>query len=651
MKNNLLGIFIATSLMLAAIPIASAQTAPPILNISNKYDDGAGLSGMWTVLRQGTTTAATGYSPVNFNLNSGQTYTVTPSNYQDITFHHWLDTNSTMATRTVSITQNTNLVAVYVSNSHPMPSNNLPPPTQVTINVNSITTNGTSVSGVYTVIKDNNGVVMLAVNTPMSFTATTGQTYTIQISPYEIFNTGSYTFTSWSDGVTGSVRTITPTQAATVTAIYRNNPQGLKTISVGTANVNGESISGLFLNISPTPRGVISSQYSPASWTLEADTAYTVTPQDYGSYFFDHWNDGNVTRSRVFYPTAGLNITAYFSTSNDHIPPLVTIISPLPNAIRTSSQVTLSGTASDNVGVMRIEASVDGQPFVKADGLVKWSYMASNLVNGTHTATIRASDLAGNTGNATTTFVVGINPILPKTGVYIPMYFKPTSDTLQQLATVRAEHPSVPIVAAINPSSGPGNTFDPVWNSSINSLSASGVTVIGYTPTKYGARNIDSVKADIDKYLTWYPATQGLMLDEFANSAGYESYYVNITSYAKSHGLKLVMGNAGADPPQSYVGTVDAIGITEGDGYPPAAWLKYCVGCSVDGSSINSYHYKYDKNNFKFSRYAIDNLDPNFVHEASKWVGLFYVTNGVSPTRWNFLPPYFENLVGLLDNQ
>ena len=44
-------------------------------------------------------------------------------------------------------------------------------------------------------------------------------------------------------------------------------------------------------------------------------------------------------------------------------------------------------------------------------------------------------------------------------------------------------------------------------------------------------------------------------------------------------------------------------------------------------------------------------LDEAFVHEASKWVGLFYLTDGVSPSRWTELPPYFETFVALLDAQ
>lgn len=648
----IVAMLVIAGLALSMVPLQQVHAQTPVtLNISSRYADGTPLSGMWTVLRSGSATAATGFTAVNFSLVAGSNYTVAPSNWQDITFHHWQDNNSTAAQRTVNIAQNSNLVAVYVSNAHPLPSANPPPPAPVVLNVNSVTESGAAVSGVYTVIKNAAGAVLLAQNTPLTYTVTSGSTYSVTPSDYEIFSTGSYKFVQWSDGNTSRFRSVTPTANTTLTAVYHNNPLGIKSITVNSADSNGNRLTGLMMNISPAPRANIVSQYSPASWTLEGDTAYTITPQDYGSYFFAHWQDGNVTRARTVIPTTGLNLTAYFSTSNDQTPPTVAILAPTNNQTLTSSQATISGTASDNIGVTTIDVSIDGGAFLRADGLAKWSFMShSGLGNGTHTAMVKATDLAGNSATASVSFNLAVNPVLPKTGVYIPMYFPPTPgpqlDFYNSVAAEKQAHPSVPIVAVINPAGGPGTSFNQAMFNATNNLKAAGVTVIGYDPTLYGSRAPADVKADMDRYFAWYPAVTGIMLDEFANSAGYEAQYANYTAYAKSHGMTLVMGNAGADPPQSYIGTVDAIGITEGDGYPPASWLQYCVTCTTDG-----WHYHYDKNNFKFSRYAIDYLDPNFVHEASKWVGMFYVTNGVSPQRWNTLPPYFDQLVSELDAQ
>jgi hypothetical protein len=110
-------------LSLVAIPLAaSAQLTVP-LTVNTQYADGAALSGMWTVLRQGSTVVGTGFSPVTFNLTPGASYTVSVSDYQANVFHHW-DDDSTTRVRPVSIISPTTVTAFYVSDAHPLP----PPP-------------------------------------------------------------------------------------------------------------------------------------------------------------------------------------------------------------------------------------------------------------------------------------------------------------------------------------------------------------------------------------------------------------------------------------------------------------------------------------------------------------------------------------------
>lgn len=546
----------------------------------------------------------------------------------------------------MNISADTTLTATYYSNSHPLPPE--PPSGDIYINVSAATLEGAALPGVYTVIKQS-GAVVLAENTPVQYPAEPGTTYTVRPSDYEIFATGSYTFERWDDGSTTLTKTVTPNENVTLTALYRHNPLGLATVSVRTVPLSGQPISGLHFDISPANEEIGAGQ-SPLSWTLEADTQYTVTPADYGNYFFDHWENGSTVRARTFTPTDGAVLTAYFAVGLDQSPPSLTILGPANGATLTSSQATISGTASDNISVLRVEVSMDGGSFARADGLTRWSYMAPGLADGPHTATVRATDFDGNEATTEVSFTVAVNPVLPKTGVYIPMYFAPTPEKQQfydAVIAAKTTHPSVPIVAAINPASGPGSSFDERFFNATNDLDAAGVTVIGYTPTKYGTRPTADIKADIDKYVAWYPGVSGVMLDEFANDAGYESKYAELTAYAKSLGLELVVGNAGTSPPESYVGTVDMIGITEGHGYMPISWLQYCVTCDES----EGWQYKHDKNNYRFSRYAVSTLDEAFVREASKWVGLFYLTDGVSPSRWTELPPYFHQLVALLDSQ
>jgi hypothetical protein len=345
-----------------------------------------------------------------------------------------------------------------------------------------------------------------------------------------------------------------------------------------------------------------------------------------------------------------MNLIAHFRTlptTVETVTPSVIVSSPMSGQVLTSSSPTISGTASDNVGITKVEVSVDGGAFEKASGLVRWSFAMMGLSDGSHSATVRATDAAGNAQTATIDFIVAASSILTKTGVYVPLYVYPSQSNMIHYDTIinaKITHPSVPIVVTINPAGGPGTNKDFNYANAIDRLQSAGVVVIGYVPTKYGSRDINAVKSDIDKFITWY-GIDGIHLDEVANRDGYANYYAQLTEFGRSHGLRIMLGNAGADPPQSYIGTVDSIGITEGSGYMPTEWLQYCVSCSSSG-----WHHIHDKNNFWFLRYNIETLNTQYVIEASKWVGLLYLTDGVSPVRWDHLPPYFDTLVATLDS-
>jgi hypothetical protein len=60
-----------------------------------------------------------------------------------------------------------------------------------------------------------NGKTISKGYTTLTFTATVGVAYTIRMS-----NWNNYVFAYWDNGSTNSVRTMTPTQSATLTAYY-----------------------------------------------------------------------------------------------------------------------------------------------------------------------------------------------------------------------------------------------------------------------------------------------------------------------------------------------------------------------------------------------------------------------------------------------
>ena len=113
-------------------------------------------------------------------------------------------------------------------------------------------------------------------------------------------------------------------------------------------------------------------------------------------------NQITVTATAVSGGTASQSLTVTYSapsTTNDTVAPSLTILSPASTSVGTSaSSVTVSGKASDNVGVVQV-AWVDsiGNGGV-ALGTTQWSAGPIALRVGTNTITIRASDAAGNVG-------------------------------------------------------------------------------------------------------------------------------------------------------------------------------------------------------------------------------------------------------------
>jgi hypothetical protein len=223
----------------------------------------------------------------------------------------------------------------------------------------------------------------------------------------------------------------------------------------------------------------------------------------------------------------------------------------------------------------------------------------------------------------------------PSTGVIVPLYFTAGSQW-DGVIQAKEAYPSVPIVGIINVANGPGTASNSSYVTLTQQLESAGVVVLGYVYTSYGARNASSVESDISDYASWYNV-DGVFLDQMAYQPGEEGYYSNLTSYSKSLGLTMVVGNPGVDPAPSYVGTVDTIVTYEGSGFP-------------NPQAMAGWNSDYAKTDWAVLAYNVDTLSNACVDSESNHVGYLYVTNGVYPYPWNSLPPYFDDLVAELDS-
>ena len=148
-------------------------------------------------------------------------------------------------------------------------------------------------------------------------------------------------------------------------------------------------------------------------WTLAGGAPSTVT--------IDH-GIGEVTGlgEAMVHPTATTTYTLTASNGSgsdtrhvtvtveaDTQPPTVTLSSPADGASVTGSTITVTGSASDNVAVQAVEASLNGAAAQTCSGTATFTCSVGPLQAGSNTITVTASDAAGNRGSTSLTVSYG----------------------------------------------------------------------------------------------------------------------------------------------------------------------------------------------------------------------------------------------------
>jgi hypothetical protein len=217
----------------------------------------------------------------------------------------------------------------------------------------------------------------------------------------------------------------------------------------------------------------------------------------------------------------------------------------------------------------------------------------------------------------------------------VPLYTRPNDESWPALIAAKKAHPTVAIIAVVNPASGPGSAVEADYTAGIAKLIAANIRVLGYVGTDYTAKTPATVKADIDRWKMFYPTLQGIFFDEQSNKAEDVAYYRDLSQYAKSKGLSYTVGNPGADTAEAFVGAMDMMLIYESDGIPEL-------------SRLQGWHTKHAPSNFGIIPYATA-MDAAFVREARKHVGYIYLQNDDQPNPWDSLPTYFDDLLEALE--
>jgi len=227
-------------------------------------------------------------------------------------------------------------------------------------------------------------------------------------------------------------------------------------------------------------------------------------------------------------------------------------------------------------------------------------------------------------------------PAMAAVGLYIPLYMYPDANWLQVIE-IKNKYPDLPILAIINPDSGPGTTVDSTFTDYINRLLAAGIIVHGYDHTSETNRDLADVKADIDGYKNFYPQIQGIFFDEMKSTAGGESYYTAASEYARSKGFSVTNGNPGMNIPSSYKDTVNIFLISETQG---------TIDLSVAGSWPTT-----DASRIALMVHTEPSIPEDWVKDACKVSDWLYITDDVMPNPYNRLPSYFSDLAKFINNK
>ena|GEM_PF-2013204 len=162
--------------------------------------------------------------------------------------------------------------------------------------------------------------------------------------------------------------------------------------------------------------------------------------------------------------------------SSDPTPPTVSMTAPSAGASVSGTSVTLSATASDNVGVSSVQFKLDGSNIGSADTTSPYSttWDSTTVPNGTHTITATARDAAGNTTTSSSVSVavsntgninIGETTITPSDDSANANLLVAQAATLSQSASIQSLSFYVTIAAgklrlgiydATGPSGGPG---------------------------------------------------------------------------------------------------------------------------------------------------------------------------------------------------
>lgn len=233
------------------------------------------------------------------------------------------------------------------------------------------------------------------------------------------------------------------------------------------------------------------------------------------------------------------------------------------------------------------------------------------------------------------TFATAADPLPPKVRLLVPAYFYPADKGLETWTRLIDAAAKVPIVAIVNPGSGPGKKVDPSYTAVFRLATNTRISLIGYVTLSYAKRPIAEVKAEVDHWRAFYPELKGIFFDEQPSGREQVAFAEECFAYAR-HKIAnaLVVSNPG---------TVCASEYLAATGSPTVCLFENHQG--FDKYRLPQWADSLPPNRFAILHYNLKTAEEmRRVLQAAiqQRAGYVFLTDRQAPMPWSGLPSYWQ---------